>query len=73
MKLSVFYIVIGNEDFFLRSLESILDHMYEPNLKFIVCGDFNIDTLTDNDMHSKLLNSLSHFNVGSNIVKWHTR
>lgn len=43
-----------NIDLFLNCLDSILDHVYKPNINFFVCVRFNIATLTDNDGHQKL-------------------
>jgi exonuclease III len=35
----------GNFNFFINKLEEILNHLYNPALELIICGDINIDYL----------------------------
>ena len=39
----------GNFNLFLNRLDDIIKTLYKANLQFIICGDINIDYLTDND------------------------
>jgi exonuclease III len=62
----------GDFDLFLNKLESILDYLYKPAAEFVICGDININYLTES-YHKQCLNSLlASFNLIS-IVNIPTR
>ena len=42
----------GNFKLFISKLDNVLKKVYAPTLECIVCGDINIDYLTDNDRKS---------------------
>jgi exonuclease III len=59
-------------DLFLKKLESIIDYLYKPTTEFVICGDININYLTES-YHKQCLNSLlASFNLMS-IVSFPTR
>jgi exonuclease III len=43
----------GNFDFFINKLEKILNHLYNPSLELIICGDINIDYLKNTEKKTK--------------------
>jgi len=57
---------------FLRNLDSILNFLYNNTIEIIICGDFNINYLNENDKRSKLDNLLLSYNLYST-VKFPTR
>ena len=44
----------GNFDFFITKLHTILRRLHTVNTEFIICGDINIDYLTDSNRKSRL-------------------
>ena len=44
----------GNFNLFLKRFGDILRSLYRVNLKFIICGDINIDYLTEDDSKRQL-------------------
>lgn len=57
-----------NTDFaiFIDKFNDLLEFLYEPNLKLIICGDFNIDPIRDEKEYkltSNLLKSYDIFNT----------
>jgi hypothetical protein len=57
---------------FLNKLESFIDYLYKPTAEFVICGDININYLTES-YHKQCLNSLlASFNLMS-IVNFPTR
>lgn len=57
---------------FYDKLYEILDSLFHPNVKILVCGDFNIDAYSDNPDYNILTNILSEYNL-CNKVLWPTR
>jgi hypothetical protein len=53
-------------------MDEVLRNLYSPNVKFIICGDFNVDYLTDNTRKSQLNSLLNTYNL-FNIVDFPTR
>jgi hypothetical protein len=43
----------GKFNLFLDGLDSIIKSLYKVGLKLIICGDINIDYLTDNERKKK--------------------
>jgi len=44
----------GNFNLFLKRLDDILKSLYRADLKIIICGDININYLTEGDRKSQL-------------------
>ena len=44
----------GNFDLFLSKLDAVLRKLYTATLEYILCGDINIDHLSDSDRKSRL-------------------
>lgn len=62
----------GETQFFLSQLENVMSKFFKPNTEFIICGDFNINYLSE-CVDKQLLNSLlNSFNLQS-IVSFPTR
>ena len=53
---------------FLRNLDSILNFLYNNTIEIIICGDFNINYLNENDKRSKLDNLLLSYNLYSPVT-----
>jgi endonuclease/exonuclease/phosphatase family metal-dependent hydrolase len=53
---------IGDFDYFLNKLDFILNTLHKFNSEFIICGDFNINYLENNNRKSKLEAMLSTYN-----------
>jgi exonuclease III len=47
--LAVYTTPSGNLSLFLNGLDNIINSLFKPESKFIICGDFNIDYSTDNE------------------------
>jgi hypothetical protein len=62
----------GNFSFFLNKMDKILRLLYNSNVEFIICGDFNVNYLTDNSRKSKLNSLLNSYNLFS-IIDFPTR
>lgn len=62
---------VGDFDYFLNKLDSILNSLHKFNSEFI-CGDFNIDYLENNNRKSKLEALLSTYNL-KDTAKFPTR
>jgi exonuclease III len=63
---------VGDFDYFLNKLDSILNSLHKFNSEFIICGDFNINYLENNNRKSKLEALLSTYNL-KDTVKFPTR
>jgi exonuclease III len=61
-----------NFDFFLYNLENVLQKLYNPTLKIIICGDINVDYRVENERKKQLNNILHSFNLTS-IITFPTR
>jgi len=62
----------GNFDLFLSKLDVALRNLYTVTLKYIICGDINIDYLIDSDRKSRLDALLKTYNLTS-VVNFPTR
>jgi len=62
----------GNFDFFITKLDTILRRLHTVTTEFIICGDINIDYLTDSNKKSRLEALLKTYNLTS-VVKFPTR
>lgn len=61
----------GNVPLFLNKITDVLNILFKPNVKIIVCGDFNLDCYKNQDF--KVLSEvMSCFNLIP-LVKWPTR
>jgi hypothetical protein len=58
----------GNFKYFLNQLEVILNKIHKTGTYIIVCGDFNIDHLVENDRHNKLQSLVASFNLFSTVT-----
>ena len=63
------YLQITNGKFFtfLNTLDSILNFLHKNTIEIIICGDFNINYLNDNDTKSKLDNLLLSYDLYSTV------
>ena len=61
--LSVYRAPSGNFSHFLKKLELILNYLYKSNTRLILCGDFNVNYLTDNNMKNYLDTLLATYNL----------
>ena len=52
--MSVYRATTGNFNLFLNRLDDIIKRLYKVTLQLIICGDINIDYLTDNDKKRQL-------------------
>ena len=52
---------------FLHTLDSILNFLHNNTIEIIICGDFNVDYLNDNDKKSKLDKLLVSYNLYSTV------
>jgi hypothetical protein len=62
----------GNFNYFLNQLESILNKLYKVSIDLIICGDFNINHLSDTPRKLLLESLLASYNL-FNTVKFPTR
>jgi hypothetical protein len=58
---------VGNFTFFLNQLELILNNVYKISNSIILCGDFNINYLNDDNRKYLLDSLLASFNLYSTI------
>jgi endonuclease/exonuclease/phosphatase (EEP) superfamily protein YafD len=63
---------IGNFNFFLKQLESILNKIFKLSADIILCGDFNINHLDETHKKKLLESLLASYNLFST-VKFPTR
>ena len=70
--ISIYRSPMGNFLHFLHTLDSILNFLHNNTIEIIICGDFNINYLNENDKRSKLDNLLLSYNLYST-VKFPTR
>ena len=61
-----------NFDLFISKLATVLKKVSTPTLECIVCGDINVDYLTDNDRKSRIDALLKSYNLTS-VVNFPTR
>jgi hypothetical protein len=62
----------GNIDYFLNNLEEALNHIYNNTVDIILCGDFNINYLNDNQDKQALYSLLTNYSLYS-IIDFPTR
>ena len=62
----------GNFNLFLNRLDDLIKSVYKTNLNLILCGDINIDYLTENDRKRQLDSMLQTYNLTA-IVNFPTR
>jgi hypothetical protein len=62
----------GNRDYFLNNLEEVLNHIYNNTVDTILCGDFNINYLNDNQDKQALNALLTSYSLYS-IIDFPTR
>jgi len=62
----------GNFNLFLKRLDDILKSHYRVDLKFIICGDININYLSDGDRKRQVDAMLLTYGLAS-IVSFPTR
>ena len=58
---------MGNVLRFLHTLHSILNFLHNSTIEIIICSDFNINFLNDNDKKSKLDNLLLSYKLYSTV------
>lgn len=61
----------GDVPLFFEKITDVLNFLFKPNIKFVVCGDFNFDVYNSSDF-KKLCTVLSCFNL-KHVVGWPTR
>jgi hypothetical protein len=54
LTMTVYRAPSGNFNLFLKKLDDILKSLYRVDLKVIICGDININYLTEGDRKSQL-------------------
>jgi hypothetical protein len=70
--LAIYRAPTGDFELFVNKLESIIDYLHKPTAELVICGDININYLTES-YHKQCLNSLlASFNLMS-IVNFPTR
>jgi exonuclease III len=62
----------GDFELFLNKLESITNYLYKPKAEFVICGDININYLTESYHVECLKSVLTCFNLMS-VVNFPTR
>jgi len=62
----------GNFSHFLLKLETIILLFYIPTLHIIICGDINVNYLTESEKKNQLDNLLLSYNL-TNIINFPTR
>jgi len=64
----------GDIDYFLNNLAETLNHTYNNNVDIILCGDFNVNYLNDNQDKQALNSLLTSYSLYSNsIIDFPTR
>jgi hypothetical protein len=66
--LSVYRAPSSNFSYFLNKLEAILNFIYQKNTSLILCGDFNVNYLTDNNKKNHLDTLLATFNLTGTVT-----
>jgi hypothetical protein len=70
--MAVYRAPMGNFNLFLNRLDDIIRTLYKVDSKLIICGDINIDYLTDSDKKRQLDAMLLTYNLSA-IVQFPTR
>jgi hypothetical protein len=63
---------VGNFNYFLQTLDKVLQSLCNPVSRIIICGDININYLIENDQKRRLDNMLLMYNL-TGIVNFPTR
>jgi hypothetical protein len=63
---------MGDFNLFLNKLDDTIKSIYKTNLNFILCGDINIDYLTENNRKKQLDSMLQTYNLTA-IIHFPTR
>jgi hypothetical protein len=63
----IYRTTIGNLNYFLNQLESVLNKICKVSIDLIPCGDFNINHLDDNSRKKLLESLLASFNLFSTV------
>jgi hypothetical protein len=56
---------LGNFDFFIKKLDTILKKIFKANIEFIICGDININFLVESGRKHQLEAVLKTYNLMS--------
>ena len=75
LKLIIFCIYgapTGSLKHFFTLMENILNYFLQPNVTFLICGDLNINLLTNSNEALKLLNLMNTYNL-TQLVDFPTR
>jgi hypothetical protein len=70
--LAIYRALTGDFELFLNKLESIIDYLYTPTAEFAICGNMNINYLTESYYKQCLNSLLASFNLMS-IANFPTR
>jgi endonuclease/exonuclease/phosphatase family metal-dependent hydrolase len=70
--MAVYRAPTGNFNLFLNRLDDSMKSIYRANLNLILCGDINIDYLTENERKTQLHSMLQTYNITA-IVNFPTR
>lgn len=62
----------GDLSIFFEGLTNVLNFLFKPTVRFILCGDFNVDGYYDSKEFVNLCGVLSSYNLKP-IVRWPTR
>jgi exonuclease III len=65
--ISIYRAPSGNFTLFLKKLETILNLRFSNNTRIVLCGDINVNYLTDNDKKKKLNLLLASYNMLSTV------
>jgi len=65
--MAVYRAPTGNFNLFLHRLDDIIKTLYKVDLQLIICGDINIDYLTDNDKHRQRDAVLLTYNLSATV------
>jgi len=60
----------GDVTYFLNTLEIAIDQLYNNTTNKVICGDFNINYLSDNKKKQKLNSLLNSYSLYSIIVSY---
>jgi hypothetical protein len=64
---NVIIIITENFDYFLKTLDHILQFHHKNNIEFVICGDINVDYLENNRKKAQLNNMLKTYNLTSTV------
>jgi hypothetical protein len=70
--ISVYRSPVGDFQYFLKELDNIIAKIYKPGIHLIICGDININYLTESKEKLELNNILNSYNLIS-VIDFPTR